>query len=268
MDNRQQFIVELVYEAQAMINERLLENYTVNIKNNNQSDLVTEVDVEIEKFLVREISKAYPNDGFITEEKTVESNDAEYIWIIDPIDGTLNFVYTLRDFAISVGLYKNKVGMVGVVCDVVNDEMIVGIKGEGVTLNGEKVEKLQPVTLRESIVDVSLRTMDRMREMNVANLLDMSTAILSHRNLGSAALRISHIALNRVHMYISDTLCIWDFAAGIIILEELGGHHNFMDEDIIFGSDKVNFFGANNREIAEDLKERFYIKQWKWCNKM
>lgn len=259
MNERKEFIVNLVKEAQALIKERISETFEIDIKNNNQSDLVTAVDVEIEKFLVKRISEKYPNDGFLTEENTVESEDKEYIWIIDPIDGTMNFVYMLQDFAISVALYKNKVGEIGVVCDVMNDEMIVGVRNEGVTVNGKKVSNLNVVTLRESIVDVSLRTIARMRDMGIANLLEMSRSILSHRNMGSAALRISHIALGRIHMYISDTLCIWDFAAGVIILNEVGGYHNYQAEEIKFDASHVNFFGANNKAIADELKEKFYI---------
>lgn len=260
MNNREQFIVELVKEAQEIIKTRIKENFDVSIKNNNQSDLVTEVDIEIEKFLVQRIQESYPNDGFITEENTVPIEAAEYVWIIDPIDGTMNFVYTLADFAISVALYKNKVGEIGVVCDVMNDELFVGVRGKGATVNGKSISKLEPVTVRQSIVDVSLRTLCALRDENKADLLKMSNEILSHRNLGSAALRIAHIATGRIHMYISDTLCIWDFAAGIIILEEVGGYHNYVEEDeLFFGPGHFDFFGANSKQQMLSFKEKFYI---------
>lgn len=259
MKSREEFIVEITKEASEIIKQRIKDNYDVNIKNDNQSDLVTEVDVEIEKFLVSKIKEAYPNDGFITEESTVEQEDKEFIWIIDPIDGTMNFVYMLTDFAISIALFHNKVGIVGVICDVMNDELIVARKGKGATLNGVDIGPLKRVTLRESIVDVSLRTMNGLKKKNIANLFDMSNDVLSHRNLGSASLRIAHIALGRVHMYISDTLCIWDFAAGLILLEEMKSYHNFMDEDeLIFNGTRVDFFGANSKKLADEFKSKFY----------
>lgn len=260
MDNRKQFIIELVLEAQQIIKERIKENFDISIKNNNQSDLVTEVDIEIEKFLVKRIKEAYPEDGFITEENTVPIEAAEYVWIIDPIDGTMNFVYTLTDFAISVALYQNKVGKIGVICDVMKDELFVGVKGEGATVNGKPIPKLEPVSVRASIVDVSLRTITTLKEQKRADLLKMSREILSHRNLGSAALRIAHIATGRIHMYISDTLCIWDFAAGMVILEEVGGYHNYLEEDdLFFGPGHFDFFGANSKTQVEEFKEKFYI---------
>lgn len=260
MNNRKEFLVQIVKEAQSMILRKLEANYAIDIKGGNKSDLVTEVDVEIEKFLVAKIKEEYPNDGFITEENTVPIEASDYVWIIDPIDGTMNFVYMLRDFAISVGLYHKGIGKVGVICDVVNDEMIVGELNKGVSLNGKAVSKLEPVSLRESIVDVSLRTIVGLEKKGIADLTKMSSSILSHRNMGSAALRIAHIALGRIHMYISDTLCIWDFAAGLVILNELGGYHNFMDEEIKFDSNRTDLLAANNKEILDQLKENYYFK--------
>lgn len=260
MESRKEFIVEIVKEAKDIIKQRIDENYDISIKNDNESDLVTEVDVEIEKFLVKRIKEKYPNDGFLTEESTVEMEDKEYIWIIDPIDGTMNFVYTLRDFAISVALYHNKVGEVGVIYDVMMDELFVAKKGEGATLNGIQIPQLEKTILRQSIVDVSLRTMVGLKNKGIADLVNMSNQILSHRNLGSAALRIAHIATGRVHMYISDTLCIWDFGAGLILLDEVGAYHNFQDVDVLkFDGKRVDFFGANNIDLAKDFKNKFYF---------
>lgn len=259
MNERKELIVNLVKEAQTIIKERINESYDINIKNNNQSDLVTAVDVEVEKFLVAKIKEQFPNDSFLTEENTVDLEDSDYVWIIDPIDGTMNFVYTVSDFAISVALYHKGVGVIGVVLDVMKDELIVGVKNEGASINGKAIPKLESVTLRESVVDVSLRTMIKMKEDNVADLLSMSRSILSHRNLGSAALRICHIALGRIHVYISDTLCIWDFAAGNIILEEVGGYHNYMNEPLKFDSSHVNYFAATNETLMKEVKENFYI---------
>ena len=259
MENRKEFIVEIVKEAKDIVKRRIDETYDISIKNNNESDLVTAVDVEIEKFLVNRIQEQYPNDGFLTEESTVEMEDKEYIWVIDPIDGTMNFVYTLRDFAISVALYHNKIGETGVIYDVMMDELFVAKRNEGATLNGVSIPKLEKTNLRQSIVDVSLRTMVGLKNKGIADLVPMSTQILSHRNLGSAALRIAHIATGRVHMYISDTLCIWDFGAGLILLDEVGAYHNFQEQDELkFDNKRVDFFGANNPDLAKDFKDKFY----------
>ena len=98
-----------------------------------------------------------------------------------------------------------------------------------------------------------------LNEKGIANLFKMSSSILSHRNIGSAAIRICDVALGRAHMYISDTLCIWDFAAGIIILREAGGYDNYMEEELKFTSDRVDLMVANNKGIVTELKDKFYL---------
>lgn len=259
MLERKDFIIEVILEAKDIIKQRIKEDFKVSIKNNNHSDLVTAVDVEIEKFLVKRISKQFVNDAFLTEEKTTTMEESDYLWIIDPIDGTMNFVYTLKDFAISVALYHKGIGVLGIVYDVMNDEMFVGVKDEGVFLNGEKLEAVKSVNLKQAIVDVSLKTIMNMKNNQMADLVNLPKYALSHRNLGSAALRICHIATNRIHVYLSDTLCIWDIAAGIIILEELGGYHNFIkDDQLEFKSNHFYFFGANNAELAKEIEKKFY----------
>lgn len=259
MLERKYFIVDVILQAKDIIKQRINEDFKISIKNNNHSDLVTAVDVEIEKFLVKKISQRFPNDAFLTEEKTTTMEESDYLWIIDPIDGTMNFVYTLKDFAISIALYYKGVGMIGIVYDIMADEMFVGVKGEGVYLNNKKLDKVDYVHLNESIVDVSLKTIMNMHKNQIADLNNLPKYALSHRNLGSAALRICHIATNRIHVYLSDTLCIWDIAAGIIILEELGGYHNFIkDDQLQFKSNHFYFFAANNEELAHELVNQFY----------
>lgn len=259
METRLELVKKVVLETGQLIRQRINEDMEIETKGGRRSDFVTSVDIEAEKFIVDKISAQFPNDSFLTEEKTVSLQESDYVWIIDPIDGTMNFIYTLRDFAVSIALYVNGVGKIGVVYDVMADELFVGVKGKGVTLNGKPIPKLTPVTLKQSLVDISLKSIRSLRNKGIADLVNLSPAILSHRNLGSAALRITHIGLNRVHMYIASQLCVWDIAAAIIILEELGGVHNFMDKELPYNYDDFVFMGSNNKEIEVEIKEKFFI---------
>ena len=260
MNSRKEFIEKIVLEAGDLIRQRITEDMEVNEKDNNRSDLVTNVDFEVERFLVEKISKEFPEDSFLTEEKTVSLEDADNVWIIDPIDGTMNFIYALRDFAISIAPYVKGVGMLGVVYDVMADELVIAQKDKGATLNGKKLNKVKPESLKQSIVDISLRTIRNSKIKGIADFSDLPVEVLSHRNLGSAAIRITHIGLNRVHAYVSDRLSIWDIAAGIIILEELGGTHNFINKDLIYNSDSFYFMGVNNTDVYKEIKDKFFIK--------
>lgn len=259
METRTEYVKKVVLETGQLIRQRINEDMQINRKGGRRSDLVTSVDIEAEEFIVEQISKRFPNDSFLTEEKTTELEESDYVWIIDPIDGTMNFIYTLRDFAVSIALYVKGVGELGIVYDVMADELFVGIKNQGVTLNGEKTVKLKPVVLKQAIVDVSLKTIRNLKNNGVADLYDLPPAALTHRNLGSAALRITHIGFNRVHMYISDRLSVWDIAAAIIILEELGGVHNFMNKELKYNSDSFFFMASNNKAIESEIKDKFFI---------
>ena len=99
MTQRKQFIEQLVLEAGVLIRKRLTEDMSIEKKGGRRFDLVTSVDFEVERLLVEKISKQFPDDSFLTEEKTVDLIESDNVWIIDPIDGTMNFIYSQRDFA-------------------------------------------------------------------------------------------------------------------------------------------------------------------------
>ncbi len=258
MLKRKQFIEKLVIEAGELIRERLHEDMSIEKKGGKRSDLVTSVDYEVERLLVEKLSQQFPEDSFLTEEKTVDLIESENVWIIDPIDGTMNFIYDQRDFAISVALYSKGKAKLGFVYDVMANELIVAQKGLGVTLNDKPLEQILPVVLKQSIVDVSLKTIRNLKIKEIADLYDLTPEILTNRNMGSAAIRIVHIALNRVHAYINDNLSIWDIAAAILILEELGGTHNFKGQDLDYNSEGFFFMAANNQKIYDEIKTLFF----------
>lgn len=261
MKKRKEFINELILRAGSLIRKRITEEMSISEKKGNRSDLVTSVDFEVERFLVKEISQAFPEDSFLTEEKTIDLKESDHVWIIDPIDGTMNFVYNLRDFAISIALYVKGEGKLGFVYDVMAEELIIAEKNGGVTLNNRKLPMIKKEPLAQSIVDISLKTIRNLKNKKIADFYDLPPHVLSHRNIGSAAIRISHIALNRDHVYVSDRLSTWDIAAAIIILEELGGSHNFQNKDLFYDSRSFFFMGANNQDLYEEIKEKFFYKK-------
>lgn len=258
MQERRKFVEKIVLEAGVFIRKRINQDMSISEKNQDRSDLVTSVDIEVEKFIVNKISEKFPNDSFLTEEKTVDLTNSDNVWIIDPIDGTLNFIYSLRDFAISIAFYVKGKGKFGIVYDVMADELVVGVVDEGVTLNNEKIPALKDVSLKHSIVDLSLRTITNLKKKNIANFDNLEPNILSHRNLGSASLRIIHIGLNRIHVYINDRLSIWDIAAAIIILKELGGTHIFEDKPLVYNSESFYFMAANNKKVKKEIEDNYY----------
>ncbi|SKC47845.1 inositol monophosphatase family protein [Maledivibacter halophilus] len=254
------FIKPIVKQAGEILKEAVKNHISINFKNSDHRDLVTKYDIKIEEFLIEKILNRYPNHGFITEENTKESYvKGKYIWIIDPIDGTTNFINYKKDFAISIALYKDEEPLLGVVYDVIKDDMYVGISNKGAFLNNIPLEILDPnIVLKEAIVDVSLNSISKFRENFEADLVRLTKDIRGHRACGTASLAICRIALGEIHAYLSAKLSLWDYAAASIILGELGGESSFIFEKAShkFHRNKVTFIAACNKEISSQIIEK------------
>jgi len=257
------FIEEIVREAGNYLKGSINNDCYLIFKNNDFRDVVTKHDIEIENFLVERIAKRYPSHSFITEEKThVKQGFSDYTWIIDPIDGTTNFVSMGKNFGISVALYKNKKPFLGVVYDVIKEEMYSAISGKGAYLNGIRIDKRNSdFNLKDSLIDISLNSINILHERKGINLFKLAKDIRGHRAYGSASLSICKIALGELQGYMSAKLSLWDYAAAIIILMEAGGCYTYFDESGIedFPLDEVVFIATENQlinnEIISKLKE-------------
>lgn len=242
------FAKELVYETAEFIREKMKERLDIDTKKNNH-DFVTNVDKGAESYLVDKINARYDQQDFVTEEKMIETKGLKDTWIIDPIDGTMNFIYLKKDFAISLAYYEDKKPVFGIVYDVVADEMFVGIHGQGAYLNDKKLQPLDQTTpLSESIINADTKSFLTFKE----NIIPL---IMSQRYVGSAAIETCAVAAGRSNTYVSRRLNPWDIAAGVIILQEVGGTWNYGElEDEIYFEDKQGYFiGSSNRLIKDSL---------------
>lgn len=199
-------------------------------------DLVTEYDRMMEKYIHKKIQEQYPTHQFLGEEETKEMGD--YLWILDPIDGTTNFVTMHRDFAISLAYYQKKKPVFGIVYDVMRDELFIGIHGKGAWLNDTKLEKLHRKKLSECVLEAGMSAISYMKEHFQYDLFDFQKKIRAHRSYGCASLSIVHIAQGITDLYITSKAKCWDYAAAIIILEEVAGayaiHNTFFTDENTF----------------------------------
>ncbi len=153
------FAQSLIREAGARLRSRSLSELKIHLKNKDISDLVSDADKQTEKFLVSAIRRRFKNQSFLTEEKSVAFKPGAQVWIIDPIDGTTNFITWKRDYTISIAYYEEEKPVFGLVYDVEADDLYLGITGEGAWKNGEKMAKLpQDKPLSKCLVDVSLKS--------------------------------------------------------------------------------------------------------------
>jgi len=191
----------------------------------SRTDLVTNVDREIEQFFIENIRNTFPGhrvlgeEGFGDELTVLEG----VVWIIDPIDGTTNFIHQQRNFAISVGIFENGIGKLGYIYDVVHDELYYARKDEGAFLNGMPLPRLEKVSVGESIIAMNATWVTENRQIDYRVLSPLVKEARGTRSYGSAALEIAYVAAGRIDAYISLRLSPWDFAAGWIIIGEVGG---------------------------------------------
>lgn len=196
-----------------------------------RANFVTKYDVEVQNFLYEELSKLYPSAIFIGEEdEKKQTATGEYCFIIDPIDGTTNFIFDYKHSAISVGLmYKNEI-IAGAVYNPYLDEMFYAEKGSGAFLNGNPI-KNNNLQLSEGIV--SIGTCPYYRE-NADETFRIARKLydkaLDMRRTGSAALDICYVAAGRFVLYYEMLLSPWDYAAASLILTEAGGCISTMEK--------------------------------------
>ncbi|MGX7023702.1 inositol monophosphatase family protein [Vagococcus hydrophili] len=211
-------VVEWVNEAADQIREKLKSPIMVEEKS-NRHDLVTNVDKETEAFLVEKIRTNYPDDHILGEEGLGDnlSDTKGRIWVIDPIDGTLNFVKQQENFCIMIGIFEDNVPILGFIYDVVKDEFAYGGAKTGVFLNSQSVNQVENVCLRDGLIGVN----GAMFCHNTFNVRDIAIEAVGVRMLGCAGLDFLNVIRGKQNGYISN-LAPWDFAAGVALSEPLG----------------------------------------------
>ena len=190
-----------------------LENLQVSKK--GPKDFVTNADIKAEKIIIEELKKARPNYSIISEENGVEKNkDETNFWIIDPIDGTTNFLHGVPHFAISIALQSNNEMVCGLIYDPIKDELFYAEKNHGAYFNNQRIRVSKKRNIDECLFAVGKGKYN---------------PDLIYRRSGSAALDLAYVASGRFDGYFQDNLNLWDIAAGIIIVKEAGGIINEID---------------------------------------
>ena len=223
----------------------------------NPNDLVTNMDKDIEKFFSERITETFPGHRIFGEEGMGdEISDLEgVVWIIDPIDGTLNFIHQQRNFAISLGVFENGVGQIGMVYDVVHDELYHAIKGEGAFINDKPLAPLEETSVDKSILSINASWVTENRRIDHKILAPIVRDARGTRSYGSAALELAYVAAGRLDAYITMRLMPWDFAGGVVLIEEVGG-----EVSNIHG-DKLDFVQGDSLFVSKPgLHEEIFEK--------
>jgi myo-inositol-1(or 4)-monophosphatase len=216
-------VVVLVKEVGAYIrHERQhFSNDKIEIKGLN--DLVSYVDKQAEQKLVNGLLEIFPEAGFIVEENS-RSDKQHYNWIVDPLDGTTNFIHGVPSYAISVALAKEEEVLLGVVYEVSRDECFYAVKGHGSFCNGKHIHVSQNKTLKDSLVATGFPIYNFSRQASFLKSLDY---FMQHthgiRRIGAAAVDLCYVACGRMDAFYEFNLNAWDVAAGALLVQEAGG---------------------------------------------
>ena len=205
------------------------------------NDFVTNSDIKTEQIIIDELKKAKPNYSILSEEKGIENNkDENNTWIIDPIDGTINYLHGIPHFAISIALKSYDQIIAGLIYDPIKDEMFYAEKNNGAYFNNQRIK----VSKKNKIEDCLFVAGSKINYDNE----------LLIRNSGCAALDMAYVASGRYDGYFQKNINLWDIAAGIIIVEEAGGILNEINLSNINGIKIIASNNNINNELIQKLK--------------
>ncbi len=222
-------LINVMTDAAGKAGRNLVRNFgdieSLQVSKKGPADFVSEADRRAEKIIFETLQKARPKFGFIMEERgVVAGEDISNRWIVDPLDGTLNFLHGLPHFAVSIGLERDGEMFAGVVYEPVSDQMFWAEKGQGAYLNGRRLRVSGRRDLSESVFATGIPFHGRDgHEPFLGQLGEVMAVSAGVRRFGAAALDLAYVAAGRYEGFWEQGLQSWDMAAGIVIVREAGG---------------------------------------------
>ncbi len=217
-------VVELSHKAGDFIRTQVGKVLSADVEEKDRNSLVSYVDKTAEKMLVEGLGRLLSEAGFVTEEDTIENMRAEYTWVIDPLDGTTNFLQQIPIFSVSVGLAHHSEAILGCVIDIMQGQAYYAWRDGGAWRDGKPIHVSQKTHLEEAIIATGFPYYS---PDDMARLTNIFMQIVSNargvRRLGSAALDLAYTACGRFDGFYETTLKSWDIAAGVILVREAGG---------------------------------------------
>ncbi|MCZ4244054.1 inositol monophosphatase family protein [Pedobacter punctiformis] len=234
-------VISIVRLTANFIRKESLQFDAAKIEYKGLNDMVSYVDKTAEEKLVRNLEKLIPDAGFLTEEKTINKTGKTYTWIIDPLDGTTNFIHGIPAYAISIALYEDDKAVLGVVYEINRGEMFYAWKNSPAFLNKKEINVSINPDLKSSLLATGFPYYQFDKQPQYLQLLaEMMQKTHGLRRIGSAATDLIYVACGRFDAFFEYNLQPWDFAAGCFIVQRAGG-------EVLDFSGGTDFF--NKREI-------------------
>ena len=232
------------------------------IEEKERNSLVSYVDRTAEELLVKGLGALLPEATFLTEEGTVEQKDSALQWIIDPLDGTTNFLHQIPTFSVSVALRQNDAIVLGIVYEVNRDECFYAWKGGGAYLNGQAIKVSSNPELGNALLATGFPYHNHERAESYFKVLrEFTRTARGMRRIGSAAVDMAYVACGRFDAYYEYSINAWDIAAGIILVQEAGGTcTDFKGGDnYLFGKEIIAASAGVHPAILKTVKKHFSV---------
>jgi myo-inositol-1(or 4)-monophosphatase len=246
-------VIEIAKQAGDFIRQERKSFSSDRIEFKGLNDLVSYVDKGAEQIIVSGLEKVLPESGFITEEKTTTKIGERYNWIIDPLDGTTNFIHGLPVFSVSIALKEYDELVLGVVYEINQDECFYAWKDAPAYLNGQEIKVSNAPTIADSLIATGFPYYDFIKQPQYIDLLNhLMQNCHGLRRLGSAATDLAYTAAGRFDAFYEYNLNSWDVAAGIVVMKQAGGHViNFKGGDEVL--DTRELLATNGKLTIEML---------------
>jgi myo-inositol-1(or 4)-monophosphatase len=251
---------DVAKKAGAFIREQALTFDVGTVQTKSLNSLVSYVDVESEKMLVNALKEILPQASFLTEEQTVATSNTEYRWIIDPLDGTTNFIHKVPVYSVSVALYRGDEPLVGVVYEVNRNECFYAFHQGGAFCNGNQIHVTKATKLADTLIATGFPFENfKYIDNYVHALRNMMIHTRGVRRLGSAAADLAYVAMGRFDGFFEYNLNAWDVAAGILLVKEAGGVVSDFSNgnNYLFGREIL----ACSTGIKEEMLQQFKLSK-------
>ncbi|MFK5923003.1 MAG: inositol monophosphatase family protein [Verrucomicrobiota bacterium] len=244
--------LDIAIEAANKAGVLLRENYETELVVDSllDHDIKLNLDVLTQDLITKCLLGAFPDHALYGEEGVAGNEDSDWQWVVDPIDGTVNYFYGIPHFCVSIALRHKKEIVLGVIYDPMADSLWAVEKGERPTLNGKEIQTSCRDQLKDTVMTIGFSKTKESMDAGLERYKKIAYKVRKTRMMGSAALALAYISCGRLDAYIEETISLWDVAAGILLVESAGGKIELTPAE--GNEDKFGIVATNGKVVIED----------------
>jgi len=253
-------VCQVAKQAGAFIQNEMQHFQASKVETKSLNQLVSYVDKNAEQKIIQGLQQIFPEAGFIAEEETVQSEQKPYMWVIDPLDGTTNFIHQLPVYSVSIALLHENEPVIGVIYEPSRAELFYAWKNGGAFLNGRKIQVKDNSSLADSLLATGFPYYDfAQMEAYLQTLQYFLKNTRGMRRMGSAAIDLAYVACGRFDGFFEYGLSPWDVAAGVLLVEEAGGKNSTFNKqgNPIFAKEIVSASEGIFEEFSAVIQQQF-----------